>query len=56
MITETDVSLAKASNAALIAFNVKSTKEAKLLAEKDKIKIVKFMKKVKSYHINMKEK
>ena len=42
MITETDVSLAKASNAALIAFNVKSTKEAKLLAEKDKIKIASF--------------
>jgi len=42
MITETDVSLAKASNAALIAFNVKPTKEAKLLAEKDKIKIESF--------------
>ena len=37
MITETDVSLAKASNAVLIAFNVKPTKEAKLLAEKEKI-------------------
>ena len=37
MITETDVTLAKASNAALIAFNVKPTKEAKLLAEKEKI-------------------
>jgi len=37
MITETDVSLAKASNATLIAFNVKPTKEAKQLAEKEKI-------------------
>jgi translation initiation factor IF-2 len=37
MITETDISLAKASNAALIAFNVKPTKEAKQLAEKEKI-------------------
>ena len=37
MITETDISLAKASNAALIAFNVKPTKEAKKLAEKEKI-------------------
>ena len=39
MVTETDVSLAKASNASLIAFNVKPTKEAKKLAEKDKINI-----------------
>ena len=39
MVTETDVSLAKASNASLIAFNVKPTKEAKRLAEKDKINI-----------------
>ena len=39
MITETDVSLAKASNAVLIAFNVKPTKEAKLMAEKEKIVI-----------------
>ena len=37
MITETDVSLAKASNALLIAFNVKPTKEAKKLAEQEKI-------------------
>jgi len=37
MITETDVTLAKASNAVLIAFNVKPTKEAKILAEKEKI-------------------
>ena len=36
MITETDVSLAKASNAILIAFNVKPTKEAKKLAEQEK--------------------
>jgi len=39
MITETDVTLAKASKAVLIAFNVKPTKEAKLLAEKEKIVI-----------------
>ena len=42
MITETDVSLAKASNAILIAFNVKSTKEAKKLAEKEKVIITSF--------------
>ncbi len=39
MVTETDVALAKASNAALIAFNVKPSKEAKKLAENEKIKI-----------------
>ena len=39
MITETDVSLAKASNALLIAFNVKPSKEAKKLAENENIKI-----------------
>ena len=39
MVTETDVSLAKASNAVLIAFNVKPSKEAKKLAENEKIKI-----------------
>ena len=39
MITETDVTLAKASNAVLIAFNVKPSKEAKKLAENEKIKI-----------------
>ena len=37
MVTETDVSLSKASNAILIAFNVKPTKEAKKLAEQEKI-------------------
>jgi translation initiation factor IF-2 len=42
MITETDVSLAKASNAVLIAFNVKPSKEAKKLAENEKIKIVSY--------------
>ena len=39
MVTETDVTLAKASNALLIAFNVKPSKEAKKLAENEKIKI-----------------
>ncbi len=39
MVTETDISLAKASNAVLIAFNVKPTKEAKKLAEQEKISI-----------------
>ena len=39
MITETDISLAKASNAVLIAFNVKPSKEAKKAAEREKIDI-----------------
>ena len=39
MVTETDVSLAKASKAVLVAFNVKPTKEAKKLAEQEKISI-----------------
>ena len=39
MVTETDVTLAKASNAVLIAFNVKPSKEAKKLAENEKINI-----------------
>tara|TARA_B100001996_G_scaffold154066_1_gene117198 strand:- start:973 stop:3174 length:2202 start_codon:yes stop_codon:yes gene_type:complete len=39
MINETDVSLAKASNALLIGFNVKPNREAKKLAEKEKINI-----------------
>ncbi len=39
MITETDVTLAKASNAVLIAFNVKPSKEAKKLAENENLKI-----------------
>ena len=39
MVTETDVSLAKASKAVLIAFNVKPTKEAKKLSENEKISI-----------------
>ena len=42
MITETDVSLTKASNAILLAFNVKPNKEAKKLAEKEKININSF--------------
>ena len=42
MITETDVNLAKATNAILIAFNVKPTKEAKKLAENEKIQINNF--------------
>ena len=39
MVTETDVTLAKASNAVLIAFNVKPTKEAKKFAEQEKVSI-----------------
>ncbi len=42
MITETDVTLAKASNSILIAFNVKPSKEAKKRAEQEKIKISSF--------------
>ena len=37
MINETDVSLAKASNAILIGFNVKPNREAKKLAEDQNI-------------------
>ncbi len=39
MVTETDVTLAKASSAVLIAFNVKPSKEAKKRAEQEKIVI-----------------
>ena len=39
MINETDVSLAQASNAILIGFNVKPNREAKKLAEENKIDI-----------------
>ena len=39
MINETDVSLAKASNAILLGFNVKPNREAKKLAEDQKIDI-----------------
>ena len=39
VITETDVTLAKASNAILIGFNVRPNKEAKKLAENHKIKL-----------------
>ncbi len=42
MVTETDVTLAKASNAVLVAFNVKPSKEAKKLAEQEGIKISSF--------------
>ena len=42
MITETDVTLAKASNALLIAFNVKPSKEAKKRAENEKMAISSF--------------
>ena len=42
MVTETDVTLAKASNAVLIAFNVKPSKEAKKLAENEKINITSY--------------
>jgi len=39
MINETDVSLAKASNAILIGFNVKPNREAKKLAEEQNVDI-----------------
>ena len=39
VITETDVTLASASNAILIGFNVRPNKEAKRLAEKHKITV-----------------
>ena len=39
MVTETDISLTKASNAVLIAFNVKPSRDAKKLAEQEKITI-----------------
>ena len=39
MINETDVSLAKASNAILIGFNVKPNREAKKLAEEQNVNI-----------------
>ena len=42
MVTETDVTLAKASNAVIIAFNVKPSKEAKKRAEQEKIFISSF--------------
>ncbi len=42
MITETDVTLAKASKSILIAFNVKPSKEAKKRAEQEKIDISSF--------------
>ncbi len=42
MVTETDVNLAKASEAILIAFNVKPSKEAKKIAEQNKVKISSF--------------
>ncbi len=42
MINESDVSLAKASNAILIGFNVKPNREAKKLAEEQKIDIKHF--------------
>ena len=42
MVTETDVTLAKASNALVIAFNVKPSKEAKKRAEKENISISSF--------------
>ena len=42
MVTETDVNLAKASSALLIAFNVKPSKEAKKIAEQNQVKISSF--------------
>ncbi len=42
MVTETDITLAKASEALVVAFNVKPSKEAKKLAESENIKIQSF--------------
>ena len=42
MINETDISLAKASNAVLIGFNVKANREAKKISEEQKIEIMFF--------------
>ncbi len=42
MVTETDITLAKASDAVIIAFNVKPSKEAKKRAELEKISISSF--------------
>ena len=42
MVTETDVTLAKASKAVIIAFNVKPSKEAKKRAEQEKVLISSF--------------
>ena len=42
MVSETDVTLAKASKAILIAFNVKPNKEAKKKAELEKVSISSF--------------
>ena len=39
MINETDITLAKASNAILIGFNVKPNREAKKIAEDQGIRI-----------------
>jgi translation initiation factor IF-2 len=39
MINETDVSLAKASNAIIIGFNMKPNREAKKTAEQEKVRI-----------------
>jgi translation initiation factor IF-2 len=39
MINETDVSLAKASNAIIIGFNMKPNREAKKTAEQQKVRI-----------------
>ena len=50
MINETDVSLAKASNAILIGFNVKPNREAKKLAEEQNVEI-KFFKVNPTEHI-----
>ena len=53
MVTETDVTLAKASNAVIIAFNVKPSKEAKKRAEQEKISILERIQKICPFVIDL---